>query len=208
MNRKGFTLVELLVVIGISAMLTSIAITYSSIARSQVALSVEAAKVGGAIYRAKDLSIATYNIPPAPGGTKVCGYGLAVDVANNTYSIFAFHPDRTKAAYAGIDLTHFCPSLAAVIAAGLAANEMASTSPATWQVPIANQAHLYNGGGNTLTAALFYPPDPDTLLTNGNLSSNNMSFLASPAPLSAYISVLNGTATTSVTINPVGQITF
>src|SRR5205823_134766 len=87
----GFTIVELLIVVAISAMLASIAIGYSSISRNQVALSVETAKVAESIIRAKSLAIATYASIP---GT--CAYGVSVDIAQNRYSIFAFTPSPAK----------------------------------------------------------------------------------------------------------------
>jgi len=212
-SRRGFTIVELLVVMAISAMLAGIAITYSNISKNQIALSVEASKIGGTLYRTKDLAIATYNAPARPGSTKTCGYGMLIDSKNNNYSIFAFRPDQSKAAYSSTDLTKFCPSEAAVLAAGLTITgnnaEVTSTSPGTWHVPVTNNIKLYRStGSDNLGVVLFYPPDPDALLSNGNAASATVTFLNPGETLHAYLAVPDGAPTTSVTVNPAGQIEF
>ena len=134
---KGFTLVELLIAIGISVMLTALTFSYTNIGKNQVALSVEGAKVAQSVLFAKNLAVATYHTVP---GT--CGYGVYVNAANNTYSIFAFVPSTsTKPAYAG-DASPFCPSLSSTISAGITVDgaipEIVPYSPASWNVPLAS----------------------------------------------------------------------
>src|SRR5665213_2287500 len=87
MSRKAFTLIELIIVVAISALLSTLAITYSSIGRNSVSLSVEASKISQFILQAKQLSIATYTSASAS-----CGYGVAFNMAAQTYSIFAYDP--------------------------------------------------------------------------------------------------------------------
>lgn len=84
-NLGGFTISEMLVVIGVTVSLTSIVFVLGNPARQQVALSVEQARFSQIILRAKSLAVATFNQPPIP-----CGYGVAVDYANNKYSIFSY----------------------------------------------------------------------------------------------------------------------
>lgn len=86
--RKGFTLVEVLVVIGITTLLSGVILSYTSSSRDQVALYVEEAKLAQTISRAKSLAIATYGHLPAP-----CGYGVRVYYGSNSYELFSYGAD-------------------------------------------------------------------------------------------------------------------
>jgi prepilin-type N-terminal cleavage/methylation domain-containing protein len=68
----GFTLIEFLVVLGIMALLSSIAILYSRTGEQQILLFKEQAKVVSVILRAKSLAIQTF----AETSAGVCGYGV------------------------------------------------------------------------------------------------------------------------------------
>ncbi len=199
---KGFTLIEVLVVIAISALLATMAFTYSSISRNQVALSVETSKVAESILRAKDLAVATYN-----KGAGVCAYGVFVDVADNRYSIFAFQPDDTKPAYGGPGSIPPCPSVASTTVAGITSStEMAEYSPSSWNVPIANGVRLTDGGnGDTLVVALFYPPAPTTFLSRDAAAGT---FLVPAATSKIYLVTADGSASTTISVNASGQVTF
>lgn len=70
-SDAGFTVVELLVVVSITAMLSSVLILYSRIGERQILLFREQAKVINLIARAKSLALQTYI-----DGTSVCGYGI------------------------------------------------------------------------------------------------------------------------------------
>lgn len=85
-RRKGFSLVELLVTILITVMLSGLIITYSSSGRSQISLYVEQAKIAQAISKAKSLAIATYADPQK----SVCGYGFHIDYESREYAIFEY----------------------------------------------------------------------------------------------------------------------
>lgn len=70
--QKGFTIIELLVVLGIMAMLSSIAILYSRTGENQILLFKEQSKVISVILRAKSLALQTF----AESAAGVCGYGV------------------------------------------------------------------------------------------------------------------------------------
>ncbi len=196
---KGFTLLELLIVIAISAMLSAIAITYTSIARNQVALSVETAKASQFILRAKSLAIATYN--SAPG---TCGYGASFNIANNTYSLFAYTPDPSK--YNGT--VSPCPSVASTTALGISSGEMGQSSQSSWNVPLANGVRMESGGnGDDLALVLFSPPDPAVLI-----SRDGQNFLDPAATQNitskVYLITADGSASATISVSAAGQINF
>lgn len=70
-TRDGFTLVEILVVVSITAMLSSVLILYSRTGERQILLFREQSKVINLIARAKSLALQTYI-----DGTSSCGYGI------------------------------------------------------------------------------------------------------------------------------------
>lgn len=83
-TNKGFTLIELVVVIAVTAMLSSIAILYSRTGESQILLFRDQASVVSAILRAKSLSIQIY----AAAAEKICGYGVHFDASDGSFRIF------------------------------------------------------------------------------------------------------------------------
>lgn len=82
-KEKGFTLIEVLVVLGVTILLSSVIITYSSESREQILLGIEKAKLVQVISKAKSLSISTYNQPDVP-----CGYGVVINIEERTYQLF------------------------------------------------------------------------------------------------------------------------
>jgi len=84
-TKEGFTLIEILVVVSVVTLLSSFVILYSSMGRSQIALSVEAAKIAQLITRARSLSISTYT----QSGSS-CGYGVNINYSVGSYSLFKY----------------------------------------------------------------------------------------------------------------------
>ncbi len=198
--KKGFTIIELLVVLAISAMLSAIAITYTGMERNQIALSVETAKIAGLILRAKELSITTYAQSPS-----TCAYGVSFNIAANTYSIFAFNPDAAKYS-ASIPP---CPGAASVLDAGIAqSSEVVQYSLETWNIPLANGVHMQSGGnGDDLAVVIFYPPAPTTIMSRDGerfldpQTTPNMTSLV-------YLATGDGTTHATIAVNAAGQISF
>jgi prepilin-type N-terminal cleavage/methylation domain-containing protein len=186
---KGFTVIELLVVLAISALLSTLAITYSSVSRNYVALSVQESKLTQLILQAKALSIATY---ASGNGSAACGYGVVISTSTTpqTYSIFVYHPAGTPP----------CPTETTAQSNGISAAVEQSSTSATWQVPIAQGVKIQSGSNN-LAAVLFYPPNPDTLL-----SSDGKTFENPEAPLNIYLVTIDGKNTATLTINAGGQV--
>lgn len=84
MEQKGFTLIEILVVLTILSFLTSILILYSRGGEGQILLFREQSKLVSDILRAKSLAIQTFQTQE-----KVCGYGIHFETAPyNNYVIF------------------------------------------------------------------------------------------------------------------------
>lgn len=182
--RKGFTLIEILIVVAISAMLSAIALVYTGVARNQIALSVETAKVAGFILRAKDLAIATYNNVPA-----TCGYGVSFDILNNTYSLFAYHPNGVPP----------CPDAGSVNNAP--PPRRGQVTQGTWNVPLTNGV-VMRSLTDSPVVVLFYPPAPATFISR----DNGGSFIKQTS--NVHLATVDGSASTTISINPAGQISF
>lgn len=80
---RGFTIIEILVSLGIMGLLTSLLLLYSRTGERQIALFREQAGLVGAVLRAKSLAIQTFS-EQAPA----CGYGIRFSAANNSYILF------------------------------------------------------------------------------------------------------------------------
>lgn len=72
MNEKGFTLIELVVVIGILSLLSASLITYSRAGEKQIIFFKEQSVLTAVIFQAKNLAISTYG----RNNVDSCGYGL------------------------------------------------------------------------------------------------------------------------------------
>ncbi|HEX4104215.1 MAG TPA: prepilin-type N-terminal cleavage/methylation domain-containing protein [Candidatus Paceibacterota bacterium] len=193
-RAAGFTLIEIIVVIAISAILATIAIAYNTGVRDEVALSVETAKISQTILNAKSLALAAYT---GTGGASavVCGYGAFFDDASNTYSIFKYVPA------AGV-----CPSLASTTADGVnSATEMQQYTPATWQIPLSDGVKLVSGGsGDDLSMVLFYPPQPVTFINTS--AANPHVFGATEGTV--HLATTDGANTSTVTVTLGGQVNY
>ena len=167
-------------------MLTGIAIGYSSVGRNQVALSVEGAKLSEAILQAKALSIATYG-----NAANNCGFGVSIDVAAQTYSIFEFHPSGAAK----------CPSASQITSISYAADAQQYT-PGTWNIHVANGVQLYtSSNGDDLADVLFYPPDPVTLI-----SRDGSNFMSTGQTSKVYLKTADGSAVKVISVSSAGQV--
>lgn len=80
--KRGFTLVELLVVIGILSLLSATLILYSRAGERQITVFRDQARVISSLTRAKSLAVATFGQSGVP-----CGYGVSF-AAPRTFLIF------------------------------------------------------------------------------------------------------------------------
>ena len=137
-KRRGFTMIELLVTIAITALLASYMITYSSRSRSQIALAVEQSKLAQIVSRSKSLAISTYGEAIAP-----CGYGVQLDYLANSYTLYSYAPSSGCRNITSID-----PASDVYMKTG------------TFTLPT---GLIFMGGAGTIDTVFFLPPDPQTM---------------------------------------------
>lgn len=179
--NRAFTLIELLIVVAISTMLSALAITYSSVGRNAVALSIEEAKLSQFILQAKALSVATYT-----SGSASCGYGVVINASASPqqYSIFAYSPSGG------------CPNVGSITS--IDASQEAEYTEGTWQIPVTNGVKINTSNDLVI---LFYPPDPVVFL-----SDDGSRFRA--GSLTIPLATVDNKNSATISINPEGQVNF
>lgn len=189
-GHSGFTLIEMLIVIAISGMIASLAISYSGTERNQTALSVEKTKLAQFILQARALTLATHTNQEG----YVCGYGVKFDTAANTYSLFAYIPQIGPAACPfDTDITY--AALTAETASGMSV-EVEDTA-ATWQVQPGNNIIL----ADAPPIIFFYPPEPETFIFNSPGDSGS-------AQGSIVLESSDQKNSTTIAVNSSGQVNF
>lgn len=198
--RKGFTLVEILIVVALSALLSTFALIYTSESRNQVALSVETAKIAEIILQAKELAIATYNDTP-----QTCGYGAVFNIANDTYSIFAYTPQNHAPEHV---VAPPCPDDTLANTSPIYGDEIQQFSQSTWNTHVAAGVKMVDGGnGDTLAVVLFYPPAPTTWISRDG--TNFLDPDTNPNVVSKiYLVTTDGSASSTISVNGAGQVSF
>ncbi len=209
-NKKGFTLIEILVVLAITAVLSSLAIVYTHVGQNQISLSIEESKVAQLILEAKELSLATYS-----DNSATCAYGVAFNyastAASSTYSLFAYNAATTN--LPGYGGRQICPSLASTSIA-FDTSTFQKYQSGSWQVHTARGVVLDDSGGSasdTIQYILFFPPNPCTLISfDGNIFHSDCSSITSPPPSGAhvYLKTADGSMSRTITVNPAGQVSL
>ena len=212
-SRAGFTLVEMLVVIGITSLFAALAIGYSHVGQNENALTVETAKVAEMMLQARQLALATYGGSTASGGSQnACAFGVLFDYTAETYSLFAYEP---------VPAGTRCPSLASTTAVGFGKNDayIQPYSPSSWQMPLSDGVAIVPPGnfpavctnaeganGGAVSAILFYPPNPTMLVRYYTTAPGSLG-----APQSASVvclATIDGKNAAPITVNPEGQVSF
>jgi prepilin-type N-terminal cleavage/methylation domain-containing protein len=184
-SRSGFTLLELLIVIALSVLFSTLVIISGHTGENGVAMTVEETELSQLILRAKSLSVTTYT-----GAGAGCGDGIHIDAASGTYSLFVYSPSGG-----------LCPSFASTSEATNFESGEVPYDTASWKTPVAQGLKL-GTGANPLEDILFYPPEPVTLI-----SQNGTSFM-NPAQTSyIYLEEIDGTASATIAVSPTGQVT-
>jgi hypothetical protein len=139
-QRRGFTLIETLVIIGILTLLTSLLVLYNRTGERQIILLREKARVINMILRAKSLAIQTY-IEDRPA----CGYGAAFD--GQKFFIYR-------------DLAASC-ALSDLVYSGEASGELLKN-----EVLVLDPSLKFN---LEVSDILFVPPDPRVFLNGSRI---------------------------------------
>lgn len=135
MKNRGFTFIEILVVISIMTLLSSLLILYSRTGENQLILFREQARVISILNRAKSLSVQTFNVPePA------CAFGVNFSQMENSFLIFR-------------DLATDCRDANYTYTAD--SDELFEKYQLDSKIKF---------GELTLTDVVFIPPDPKTLI--------------------------------------------
>ncbi len=175
--KQGFTIVELLIIIGISVVLLSFGFSfYNRAAERQLILFREQNKLVSALDKAKYLALSTFGQEQAP-----CGFGINLNASNNTIIIFKELPVSGNDC-ANIDYVY---TPAGSSAGG---DEIVETIQL-------DQAVRFNN--LMLNNVVFIPPAPQ-ITVNGDPSVQSAS---------AEIVDFGGTTASSVTIAKTGQMT-
>ncbi len=201
-HRRAFTLIELLIVVAISAIFSTLAITYSSVGRNATTLTVEEAKISQFILQAKQLSLSTYTVGNA---TSSCAFGMTFDLAATpqTYSIFSYDPGTPN-----------CPSDDTIT--NITTDQEKEYTNGTWKVPVAQGVVLKSQDNNDgLVTILFYPPAPDVFLLReadiSNGGSGPQTFGSgpnNPGSASVYLETIDGKNSATFSVDSEGQISF
>jgi prepilin-type N-terminal cleavage/methylation domain-containing protein len=207
MHKSGFTLVEILIVVAITALLSGIAIVYSHVGQNQIALSVEESKIAQLILESKELSVATYSTDVA-----TCGYGIHFDYASSTYSLFEY--DSASPAPGGG--REVCPTIASTTdpanGSGIEQYEYKYVS-GSYGVHMAPGVTIVNAGAasDTIQDVLFYPPDPCTLISLDGatfLESCTSAGNAPPSESYVYLQTSDGSEARAISVSPAGQVSL
>jgi prepilin-type N-terminal cleavage/methylation domain-containing protein len=150
-KSRGFTLLEILVVIGIIGILSGIAVGYSRTSSQQLSLLNAEAKLLNLFSRAKFLSVETF-LTAEEGGLRVCAYGVKVDRSQGEVFIFA---DRAPS----------CP------ANNLYNSDTDLRLSSELDNFKLNPALFSFTEDTTLSEVVFIPPDPRTKINNSDSES-------------------------------------
>ncbi|MBI3088831.1 MAG: type II secretion system protein [Candidatus Colwellbacteria bacterium] len=180
-GEGGFTLLELLVVMGITVVLTTIVLGYSRQSSSQLALASTESKMLSLINRAKFLSIETYFGGGESGdpNKRICAYGVKVDPSAKKLFIFR---DLSNTGKCGPNDSNNAYDTGEELSSG-ELNE----------VKLDDNLLLF--GARDLDEVIFIPPRPDTKINKSDTPS-----------ASIMVKPKNGTGGFKITVTNAGQV--
>lgn len=201
-SERGFTVVEIMVVVFLLSALMAIAVFYSSSAADQISVFREQGIIMSAVYNARNLAVSTYGSPQNSTGGKSkskapCGYGIAIPQGSNgatSISVFSYVPLNSAAP---------CPT----DAAGLY-NLATSSLPGQPAISLDGVSVKAN-----FDSLYFIPPDPRTCanILDVGFSCGDTNNPAGQLPLPDLVITITGrkgtSASSSIIINGFGQIT-
>ncbi len=162
MSEKGFTLIEILVVVGIMSLLTGVLILYSRTGERQILLFREQAKIINVVLRAKNLALNTYIEQGSP-----CAYGVHFDLALKEIRIFKDLDANGQTA----DCDSTDPGL---MPDNVYTPSGSSPTPEDLDPPIVENLDPTISFTEPIgvTDVVFIPPNPDTVITPDPAPSN------------------------------------
>ena len=180
-KEVGFTLLELVVVIGIIVILTSMVAGYSREGGRQLALVSTETKMLNLLNRAKFLSIETFFGGGRKGDERICAYGVKVDTANE--EMFIFQDLSTEAS---------CPGNSNGVY-----DEGEQLAGELNEIKLQSTSVAFSGETN-LSEVIFIPPDPQTKIKKSDTSE------VSEAKL--FVKLREGDGRFIISVNNAGQI--
>lgn len=180
---NGFTMVELIVIVALTFILAGILIGYSQSNRQVIELRTEQAKIVQVFSQAK--SLAQNGIIASPGDdTPPCAYGLHLDLAANSYSVFYYNPPAPQPCDGTISsITNIPPNYGTLETHALAQNRLRFENTTDF--------------GDIL----FLSQSAKVIIfDSGGATSND--------PLAIDLATESGDSNVVITINPAGAISF
>lgn len=231
LSLTGFTILEMVVVIGIVILLSAFAVAWGSRSQSQSNLNVAAVELGQAILRAKSLAAATY------GRTALndpCGYGVRIYYPNppvggtgaGSYELFKYSfiapPPGSRAlqceylgssdpknpsdnsSYTSIDVSASVPQGQGGASYAKVDSYQISDFPAVKldSSPVS--------AADKICLVFFLAPDLTTLVEgcdSGTLQPSGNLAPAGPSAQAVHIETTDGASSIAVKIGPTGEVT-
>lgn len=177
----GFTLIEIIVVMGIIAVFSAILIGYSRQSSKNLLLTSTEAKLLSLVSRAKFLSIETFfeQLGNPPSERKICAYGVHVDYSTNEIFIFQ---DRVPTDNCGNATNKYEPG----------GNDARLESELDFVRVDTNILKLEG----SLDDIVFIPPDPDVIINNN----------PSIRDATIEIGLIDDPNAFTITVNDAGQV--
>ncbi|MGB9608992.1 MAG: type II secretion system protein [Minisyncoccia bacterium] len=186
-KSNGFTIVELIVSLGVITMLASFLILYNKTNTAQIALSLETAKLVELINKSKSLSLSTYIEKGA-----ACGYGINIDYNSKSYTLFR---------YGSPTLTSGCANIASS-----SINFLDSTY-AELEKNFLPQNINFEKNNDYLNIIFFMPPDPKVLIWKNNstlpIQQNNPDYESK-----IYLTTKDSSFKKQIIVDTSGQISY
>lgn len=182
-RRSGFTLVEVMVVLAVTMMLSAVILVYNSSTRDTLLLFTEKARVAQLILRAKSLALSTYT-----GGGEAeapCGYGVRIDHDAGVYALVSYSP----------------PDCRVRTSVDTQASSFQVAELSSFTLP--RMLEFRNvGNGQDTSYIVFIPPDPAVLIAEegGSLIYNGLGKIR--------LGIRGKETDAIVSVNAAGQITY
>lgn len=182
----GFTLIEIIVVLGVISLLASYLIVYNKINANQIQLTIDQSVLVETINKAKALSMSTYISGGAP-----CGYGVIIKYPQS-YALFK---------YGSSTQVQFCQNIAS--------SSIDTDSPNYIEIEKYNLSSniLFEQRQNYMNIIFFVPPDPQVLIWK---DGSGLAIKESDSGFESYIYLKtnDGSFRKIIKVNVAGQISF